>query len=121
MRSNEHVDKYRIRTAQVMAHYGNFGDNYCGVFSIPFEGRDLFCIQSAGEGWEHVSVSVKNRCPNWKEMSFIKRTFWNPEDAVMQLHPPESDYVNCAEHCLHLWRPTDKEIPLPPSMMVGPR
>ena len=70
-------------------------------------------------GWEHVSVSVRHRCPNWEEMTYVKQLFWNPEEAVMQLHPPESDYVNCHPHCLHMWRPLRAEIPLPPSGLVG--
>ena len=36
-----------------------------------------------------------------------------------QLHPPESSYVNNHPHCLHMWRPTNAAIPLPPSILVG--
>ncbi|EFH8163197.1 hypothetical protein GI328_23040 [Escherichia coli] len=45
--------------------------------------------------------------------------FWEPEDAVMQLHVPESQHINNHPYCLHLWRPINKEIPLPPQFMVG--
>jgi hypothetical protein len=84
-------------------------------------GAELKIIASEGRGWEHVSVSLKNRCPNWPEMSFVKGLFWDDEEAVMQLHPPKSDYVNCHPYCLHLWKPLGVEIPLPPSIMVGPK
>jgi hypothetical protein len=53
-------------------------------------------------------------------MCFIKDTFWDGEDCVMQLHPPRSEYVNNHPYCLHLWRPTDgRVIPQPPSIFVG--
>ena len=67
--------------------------------------RTLTVIFSDGEGWEHVSVSTRGRCPNWDEMVFVKNLFWGPDDVVMQLHPPQSAYVNNHPHCLHLWRP----------------
>jgi hypothetical protein len=70
--------------------------------------------------WEHVSVSLTNRCPNWPEMCFIKDLFWSDDEVVMQLHPAKKDYVNLHDYCLHLWKPTVLEIPLPPRIMVGP-
>jgi len=87
-----------------------------GVFLI-----GVLKIISSGPqgGWEHVSVSTYDRTPTWEEMHFIKDLFWSPEECVMQLHPPESEYVNFHPYCLHLWRPTDREIPMPPSTMVG--
>jgi len=84
-------------------------------------GQDLKIIAGSGMGWDHVSVSLKNRCPNWQEMSFVKGLFWDDEEAVMQLHPPKSDYINCHPYCLHLWKPLESEMPLPPSIMVGPK
>lgn len=69
-------------------------------------------------GWEHVSVSLPHRCPTWAEMCKVKAMFWSPEDAVMQLHPPRSSYVDVHPHCLHLWRPTEQAILLPPRVMV---
>ncbi len=97
-----------------------YGSDY-GAFMIPGPcGMTLGVIVGNGEGWEHVSVSLKNRCPNWQEMHFIKQIFWYDDEAVMQLHPPQKEYVDCHPNCLHLWRPINKEIPLPPSIMVGP-
>jgi hypothetical protein len=83
-------------------------------------GRELRLVASQGEGWEHVSVSINSRVPNWQEMSFVKDLFWDVEEAVMQLHPPKSTYVNCHPYCLHLWRPLNAEIPLPDPILVGP-
>lgn len=79
------------------------------------------CIASDGEGWEHVSVSRPDRCPTWEEMSRIKSKFWDPEDAVIQIHPPESTYVNNHPYCLHLWRKagTNAYCEWPASWLVG--
>ena len=77
-------------------------------------------MASDGLGWEHVSVSHKLYTPDWHAMCVIKDLFWDETDAVMQLHPKRSHYVNFHAHCLHLWRPIGEEIPLPPPAMVGP-
>jgi hypothetical protein len=87
-------------------------------------GQQLHIIASPGDAHEgipgeHVSVSARNRCPNWMEMCFVKDLFWNEEEAVMQLHPPRSQYVNQHAFCLHLWRPINTDIPMPPMIAVG--
>lgn len=71
-------------------------------------------------GWDHVSVSVMNsrECPTWEEMAVVKALFWEPEDCVVQFHPPESEYVNLHPGCLHLWRWTGGAFPRPPTFMV---
>lgn len=103
--------------------YGCYGDSLNGIFAIPspVDKKPLTIIASSGEGWEHVSVSRNDRCPSWSEMEHVKRQFFREDEAAMQLHPPLKDYVNCHPYCLHLWRPTDTVIPLPPDYMVGPR
>ncbi len=90
-----------------------------GAFQIPYQGRVLNIIASSGLGWDHVSVSLTNRCPNWREMSYVKDLFWNDDEVVMQLHVARKDHINMHPFCLHLWKPQDKEIPLPPNFMVG--
>ena len=103
----------------------DIGNN--GAFILLYAQRrkpyEIFCIASDGEGWEHVSVSVKNhRCPYWDEMVFVRHVFWEPEDIVVQLHPPESEYVNCHPFTLHLWRKANSDdfVERPPVWMVGP-
>lgn len=90
-----------------------------GAFLIPFRGRDLKVIASTGMDWDHVSVSLSNRCPNWEEMCFVKSLFFDDEECVMQLHPPKSSYVNCHPYCLHLWKPQKANILMPPTILVG--
>lgn len=94
-------------------------DGNNGFFYIQFEGKTLAVMANNGMGWEHVSVSLKNRTPNWSEMNFIKGLFWDKDDCVVQFHPPESEYVNNHPNCLHLWRKIGYEFPLPDSIMVG--
>jgi hypothetical protein len=94
-------------------------DDQEGAFALPFRGRDLRIVASHGMGWDHVSVSLANRCPNWEEMCFVKSIFFDDEEAVMQLHPPQSKWISNHPFCLHLWRPQSADIPLPPEIMVG--
>src|SRR5262245_53371563 len=89
------------------------------AFLIPYQSFTLRVIASDGMGWEHVSVSLPNRCPNWREMCFIKDLFWDVEDVVIQYHPAKSEYVNVHDNCLHLWRPVEVRIPIPPKELVG--
>lgn len=92
-----------------------------GAFLFEYNGRKLYAIASSALGWEHVSISLpgKTLTPSWDEMCFIKSQFWEEEDAVIQFHPPKSQYVNNHKYCLHLWRPVGKELPLPPTQLVG--
>ena len=97
-------------------------DGNNGLFNVPQKrGNNLKCLASDGLGWDHVSVSLPNRCPTWDEMCYIKDLFWDRGDSIIQFHPPESEYVNYHPNCLHLWRPHFLKIPLPPGFMVGPK
>lgn len=101
------------------AEFGYYpGDQGNGAFYIPVRG--LIIIASNGGDWEHVSVSLKDRCPTWDEMEWVKRKLWSDDDTVMQLHVPVSEHKNFHQYCLHLWRPTNQEIPRPPAIMVAP-
>ena len=109
-----------------MASDDSYGNN--GMFFIktrvPRAGLDaapLRMIASDGEGWEHVSVSLPSRCPTWGEMCRIKGLFWDADDIVIQIHPPEDDYVNNHPFCLHLWRKAGSNdfFECPPLILVG--
>lgn len=94
------------------------GNNGC--FAFMFQGYQVKVIASDGMGWEHCSVSInRDRPPSWDIMCAVKDLFWDEEDTVIQFHPKKSEYVNNHPHVLHLWRPTDKEIELPDSILVG--
>jgi len=81
----------------------------------------LQVIASDGGGWDHVSVSLPDRCPTWAEMCYVKQAFFQSKEWALQYHPASQDNINCHPYCLHLWRPQNIEIPQPPWWMVGPR
>lgn len=80
---------------------------------------NLNFIFSWGCGFEHLSVSTPVRTPTWEQMCLMKDIFWNDDEVCMQLHPKKENYVDNMQFCLHIWKPIDKEIPQPPSIMVG--
>lgn len=121
MRDLRLLDIYRLRTQRVLEMCGSYGDHETGCFLVKSGRTDLLVIATTGMGWDHVSVSTKSRCPSWDEMEYIKRLFFREDETAMQLHVPASEHVNCHTYCLHLWRPTNQEIPRPPSVMVGPK
>lgn len=93
-----------------------------GLDTIYYTGGIDFMIRASwGLGWKHVSVSIPmiKRTPTWDEMCMIKDLFWFPEETVVQYHPAKTEYVNMHKYCLHLWRPIEKELPIPPKMMIG--
>lgn len=112
-------EKYRVRFGPLRsdASYGNNGQFFLPApkFKTP-----LMVQASDGISWEHVSVSTSWRAPSWSEMCAVKALFWDAEDCVVQYHPPPaSEYINNHPYCLHLWRPIDGEILMPPSILVG--
>ena len=117
-------DKYRV-TRGPMASTAANGNNGC--FWVPGRpGQPPFSVIASDgamppdtQAWEHVSVSLPDRCPTWLEMCAIKALFWDDDDLVLQYHPPRSEWVSNHRYCLHLWRPVGLELPKPPQLMVG--
>ena len=105
--------------ANRMMPYSTASDGLNGAFCFFRLNQKLMVIISDGGGWDHVSVSLKNRCPTWDEMCFIKDLFFEPDETVVQFHPKQSEYVNNHPYCLHMWRKQGQEYELPPSEFVG--
>ena len=85
----------------------------------------LRVIASWGGGWDHISVSAgwsnkggPTKLPTYVEMESVKRIFFEDHEAAFELHPPVGSYQNVQPFCLHLWRPQDQEIPMPPKEFV---
>lgn len=121
MRNLRLLDAYRNTGPEVRQFFGFVGDDTCGSFTIasPTDKAEMHVIASSGEGWDHVSISRRNRCPNWLEMEHVKHLFFRDDETAMQLHVPASDHISHHPYCLHLWRPLNAEIPRPPGIMVG--
>ncbi len=110
-------NKRRIRSGHAGSD-NSVGNN--GAFLFNRIKYKLRAIVSDGEGWEHVSITRSDsKMPTWKDMCYMKAQFWGDEDVVMQLHPAKSEWISNHDKCLHLWRPTFVDLPLPPSEMVG--
>lgn len=120
MKDLRELDPFRRLDWEYRAH-GVLGDRENGCFVIERNGVELNVIASSGGGWDHVSVSTKDRCPTWEELEHIRLMFAKPHETWMQLHVPARDHVNCHPFCLHLWRPQHRELPRPPASFVGLR
>lgn len=118
MRFDPQLEAYRVRKGTFSTVPGSL----YGAFDIPFRTVVLTVVADSGMppglGWEHVSVSLPNRCPNWEEMCHVKSLFWDDDETVLQFHPCKSEYVNFHKHCLHLWRKVGTEPELPPRICV---
>ena len=93
-------------------------DGGMGYVYLPITKGPLAVVFSWGGGWDHISVSHRNRTPTWDEMCMVKDIFFDDEECVVQYHPPKSHYVNNHPYCLHLWKPQNHEIIMPPKVFV---
>jgi hypothetical protein len=111
------LNAYRVDTSDT---HGSMGDGTCGCFRIPspIDGQPLLIQASSDGGWDHISISRKNRPPNWTEMARVHRLFFKDDEVAMQLHVPIAEHVNVHPNCLHLFRPQLVPIPRPPSWMI---
>lgn len=114
------IDTCRLRGQAAVKLFGWEGDETCGAFILKssIDAQPLIVIASSNLGWDHVSVSRRNRCPNWTEMEQVKHTFFHPDETAVQYHVPLSNHINNHPHCLHLWRPQLVELPMPPNIFV---
>lgn len=89
-------------------------------FTVRLDHRLWDVIASNGGGWDHVSINPlhHSRMPSWQVMCELKDLCFYPNETVIEYHHKESDYVNVADKCLHLWRPQHQEIPVPPKIFV---
>lgn len=118
------LNKYRVMAPQqpLLDRYISTPENgFNGMFRFRLRGEMVMCVASDGLGWQHVSVTIEHypKPPRWQTMCEVKDLFWEPQDWVVQFHPAKKDYVNMHPGCLHLWRPTEKTMPTPDSLMVG--
>lgn len=115
------VGLLREMSPEVRAYYGSWGNADFGVFNVPTRRSQyrLRCIASKGEGWEHVSVSLPDRVPDWGEMEHVKRLFFEDDEIAVQFHVPPAQHISVCHTCLHLWRPLEWKLKLPPSWMVA--
>lgn len=115
------AEHYRLLAEKDSKYYSEYGDPF-GAFIIHRINGNLRMLVTSGEAphhnWEHVSVSLEDRTPTWAEMCRAKDLFWLPTETVIQLHVPDADHINYHPFTLHLWRPIEVEIPLPPPIMV---
>ena len=119
MKLDPRMEQWRIRDGE----YASVSNVPYGAFRIPGPiGRELVVMADNGadhvtEGWEHVSVSLATRTPNWQEMTFVKGLCWSDDDTIVQFHPRKADHINVHDFCLHMWRPPGT-FPTPPKILV---
>ena len=117
MRDLRAFDKYRVEPPE-MVRVKDYDPARDGCFVFNHGGAQLHVIASSGGGWDHVSVSLADRCPTWLEMEAIARLLFRDGEVAMQLHVPAKDHINEHPFVLHWWRPRLKRIPLPPKGYV---
>lgn len=117
---NKEIDFYRRNNPAIGP--SEAGCNY-GFFVVNMRGFELRIVASDGDeslgNWEHVSVSLADRCPTWEQMTFVKSLFWRDDETVIQFHPKKSAHVNNHAYCLHMWKKRGVDHELPPEILIG--
>jgi hypothetical protein len=80
--------------------------------------RKILVMVGIGGGWDHVSVSHRDKTPTYQEMKKVKRWCFKPTEWVVEYHPPSSDYISINDNVLHMWLPQEELLPTPPMEMV---
>jgi hypothetical protein len=120
------IAKYRDSAADLLYETKPGEEGLGGAFLVPHKRLWFRVIASSGydqkeKEWrfDHISISLKNRCPTWDEMEYMKNLFFEPWEVCYQLHVTNENHINVHPYCLHIWRHCDIEVPLPPKEMIG--
>ena len=109
------IERFRIIKG-ILASNKSYGNN--GLFMIKHKSRVYKVVISDEIGWDHVSVSLPNRVPTWKEMCAIKDMFFEDNETAVQYHPAKEIYIDDFKYVLHIWRCQDEAMPMPPLIFV---
>lgn len=120
----KHLEQWRLPNGGRTGHRS-------GAFRIPMGNRFACVIADDGvtndgpgspTGWEHCSVHMQTVhgeiAPSWNEMSRVRDLFWGEDEVIMQLHVAGVNHIDINKHVLHLWKPLNQTIPLPPKELV---
>jgi len=76
--------------------------------------------------WKRIRVSLLNRWhrqvkafPTWDDMCIIKDLFFNDDEATIEIHPSDEYRIHEKDYTIDLWKPLNKEMPLPNPNLVG--
>lgn len=78
-----------------------------GLFRFIVSDNDRF---ENDDRWRHVSMSLGGRLPNYCELKHARQVWFPAEAEVIQVFPPEKEFVNNHPFCLHLWWNKDRRL-----------
>jgi len=82
-----------------------------GHLKVLFSPKELHTETDLGGGyWKHLSISHPRRYPFWDEILDARYAFFSNTETVIQIMPPESEYVNLHPNCFHLWSPIRESV-----------
>ena len=67
--------------------------------------RVLYSVRQEADGkrWLHISVSHRDRLPQWKELVYVKTLFIGADATAYQVIPPAAKHINIHPNVLHIW------------------
>lgn len=64
-------------------------------------------LREDNKAWIHISLSRKNRMPDWLDIVKVKEDFLGPNVYAYIILPPKSKYVNIHKYVLNIYAPLD--------------
>lgn len=64
-----------------------------------------------GNVWLHVSLSRKDRMPNYSDLVFVKQNFIGLDKKAVMVLPGQKYHVNMHKFCLHLFYSAENKLP----------
>ena len=92
--------------------------HYVGALFVQFSDDEVWESHVwPPERWRHVSIRREDRMPSYRELKAMRARFFPADAEVIQVFPPEEEFVNQHPYCLHLWWNKDRR--LCPSLAYG--
>jgi len=63
-----------------------------------------------GKRWLHLSVSRRERLPNWEDLKLVKEVFLGAESTALMVFAPKSQWISIHPFVHHLWVAVDGNV-----------
>lgn len=101
MKDLSELNPYRVKNPFVEAMLSLSDPRNSGIFEFKRNGAIMYVIASIDGGKEHVSVSFNNKVPSEKDMEWLAKQFFKPEELGAVYEGPPG---MIEAYTRHLWR-----------------
>ena len=101
MKDLRELNPYRVKNPFIEAILSLSNPRNSGIFEFKRNGAIMYVIASIDGGREHISVSFDNKEISEKDIEWLKKKFFKPEELKLVYEGPAG---MIEVHTRHLWR-----------------